>query len=174
MLKTVSSIATQIISAITGGLVQFTGPSAGSTRVITIPDSNATMARTDAAQTFNGTQTFNGSLVVPNGKITSASTGTIAIAGTYVITLAPIVSGILTYELELVGAGNNNTRAVYFVSSRYGSVNATSLSAATQGLGATHTVTAGSDGSSNLTITIANTNAGFAETGVWTFVGTFI
>jgi hypothetical protein len=121
-----------------------------------------------------GTIKTSGDLLVTNGKITSASFGTIAIAGNYVITLAPIVSGILSYEIELVGAGNNNTRAVYFVSSRVGSVNATSLSSATQGLGATHTVTAGSDGSNNLTITIANTNVGFAETGVWTFVGTFI
>ena len=121
-----------------------------------------------------GNINLSGSVIVPNGKMVSGSLGTIAIAGTYVITLAPIVSGILSYEIELVGAGNNNTRAVYFVSSRVGSVNATSLSAATQGLGATHTVTAGSDGSNNLTITIANTNVGFAETGVWTFVGTFI
>jgi hypothetical protein len=141
---------------------------------MTFPATSATIARTDAANNFTGNQTFGGDLIVTNGKITSASFGTIAIAGNYVITLAPIVSGILSYEIELVGAGNNNTRAVYFVSSRVGSVNATSLSASTQGLGATHTVTAGSDGSNNLTITIANTNAGFAETGVWTFVGTFI
>lgn len=56
MLKTISSIATQIISSITGGLVQFTGPTAGTTRVITVPNANATMARTDAGQTFVGTQ----------------------------------------------------------------------------------------------------------------------
>jgi hypothetical protein len=58
MLKTVSSIATQIISSITGGLVQFTGPAAGTTRVITVPNANATMARTDAAQSFTGDQTL--------------------------------------------------------------------------------------------------------------------
>lgn len=58
MLKTVSAIATQIISSITGGLVQFTGPAAGTTRVITVPNANSTMARTDAAQTFTGTQTL--------------------------------------------------------------------------------------------------------------------
>jgi hypothetical protein len=65
MLKTVSSIATQIISSITGGLVQFTGPAAGSTRVITVPNANATMARTDAAQSFTDDQTLStGNLVV--------------------------------------------------------------------------------------------------------------
>jgi hypothetical protein len=62
MLKTVSSIATQIISSITGGLVQFTGPAAGTTRTITVPNANATMARTDAAQTFTGTQTVQGNM----------------------------------------------------------------------------------------------------------------
>ena len=64
MLKTISSIATQIISSITGGLVQFTGPAAGTTRVVTIPNANATMARTDAAQSFTGDQTLGtGNLV---------------------------------------------------------------------------------------------------------------
>jgi hypothetical protein len=58
MLKTVSAIATQIISSITGGLVQFTGPAAGTTRVITVPNANATMARTDASQSFTGDQTL--------------------------------------------------------------------------------------------------------------------
>lgn len=70
MLKTVSSIATQIISAITGGLVQFTGPTAGTTRVITVPNANATMARTDAAQTFTGDQTVSDNLFV--GATTAA------------------------------------------------------------------------------------------------------
>jgi hypothetical protein len=58
MLKTVLASATQIISSITGGLVQFTGPAAGTTRVITVPNANATMARTDAAQSFTGDQTL--------------------------------------------------------------------------------------------------------------------
>lgn len=43
----------------TTGLMQITGPAAGQTRVITVPDANATMARTDAAQTFTGSQTFS-------------------------------------------------------------------------------------------------------------------
>lgn len=76
MLKTVSAIATQIISSITGGLVQFTGPATGTTRVVTVPDANATMARTDAAQSFVGDQTLsNGNLVVSPGKGIANSTG---------------------------------------------------------------------------------------------------
>lgn len=43
----------------TTGLMQVTGPSAGQTRVVTIPDANATMARTDAAQTLTGNQTIS-------------------------------------------------------------------------------------------------------------------
>jgi hypothetical protein len=77
MLKTVSAIATQIISSITGGLVQFTGPAAGTTRVITVPNANATMARTDAAQSLTGDQTLStGNLVMgTSGKGVTDSTG---------------------------------------------------------------------------------------------------
>lgn len=49
----------------TTGLMQITGPAAGQTRVVTIPDANATMARTDAAQSFTGDQTLaTGNLVI--------------------------------------------------------------------------------------------------------------
>jgi hypothetical protein len=161
-------MADKKISALTAASTPLAG-----TEVLPIVQSGATV-KVSVANLTDGRAISATNLTTTNAKMVSGSLGTIAIAGNYVITLAPIVSGILSYEIELVGAGNNNTRAVYFVSSRYGSVNATSLSASTQGLGATHTVTAGSDGSSNLTITIANTNVGFAETGVWTFVGTFI
>lgn len=40
------------------GILQVTGPGAGSTRVMTVPNANFTAARTDAAQTFTGDQTF--------------------------------------------------------------------------------------------------------------------
>ena len=43
----------------TTGILQVTGPGASSTRVMTVPDENFTVARTDAAQTFSGTQTFD-------------------------------------------------------------------------------------------------------------------
>ena len=44
--------------------MQITGPAAGQTRVVAIPDANATMARTDAAQSFTGDQTLaTGNLV---------------------------------------------------------------------------------------------------------------
>jgi hypothetical protein len=42
----------------TTGILQVAGPGAGTTRVMTTPNANFTAARTDAAQTFTGTQTF--------------------------------------------------------------------------------------------------------------------
>ena len=49
----------QIQSNATTGVLQVAGPTAGTTRVMTTPDANFTAARTDAAQTFSGTQTFS-------------------------------------------------------------------------------------------------------------------
>lgn len=48
----------QIQSNATSGVLQIVGPAAAATRVMTVPDANFTAARTDAAQTFTGTQTF--------------------------------------------------------------------------------------------------------------------
>lgn len=42
----------------TTGILQVAGPGVGTTRVMTTPDANFTVARTDAAQTFTGDQTF--------------------------------------------------------------------------------------------------------------------
>lgn len=42
----------------TSGILQVAGPGAGTTRVMTTPNANFTVARTDAGQTFTGTQTF--------------------------------------------------------------------------------------------------------------------
>jgi hypothetical protein len=51
----------------TTGILQVTGPTAATTRVVTVPDANFTAARTDAAQTFTGTQTIDGILNVTHG-----------------------------------------------------------------------------------------------------------
>lgn len=57
--------APSVKSNSTTGLMQVTGPAAGATRVVTIPDANATMARTDAAQSFTGNQTLaTGNLII--------------------------------------------------------------------------------------------------------------
>jgi hypothetical protein len=49
----------------TTGILQVTGPTAGTTRVATVPDANFTVARTDAAQSFTGDQTLStGNLII--------------------------------------------------------------------------------------------------------------
>ena len=48
----------------TTGILQVSGPTAGTTRTATVPDANWTAARTDAAQSFTGDQTLStGNLV---------------------------------------------------------------------------------------------------------------
>ena len=55
----------QIQSNTTSGLLQVVGPAAASTRVMTTPDANFSVARTDAAQSFTGDQTLStGNLVI--------------------------------------------------------------------------------------------------------------
>lgn len=49
----------QIQSNSTSGVLQVTGPATASTRVMTTPDANFTVARTDAAQTFTGNQNIS-------------------------------------------------------------------------------------------------------------------
>jgi hypothetical protein len=49
----------------TTGILQITGPVAGSTRVATVPDANFTVARIDASQSFTGDQTLStGNLII--------------------------------------------------------------------------------------------------------------
>lgn len=75
---TSATTSEQLKSNATTGVMQIVGPAAGTTRVVTIPDANATMARTDAAQTFTGTQTFStisASTIVLTPKISVASVG---------------------------------------------------------------------------------------------------
>lgn len=48
-----------IRAAATTGILQVSGPTAASTRTVTVPDANFTAARTDAAQSFTGDQTLS-------------------------------------------------------------------------------------------------------------------
>lgn len=72
----------QIQSNATSGVLQVTGPTAGTTRVMTTPDANFTAARTDAAQTFTGNQTFG--TATGSSVRTAISTGsTVSQAGSF-------------------------------------------------------------------------------------------
>jgi hypothetical protein len=77
-----------IRAAATTGILQVSGPTAGTTRTATVPDANWTAARTDAAQSFTGDQTLStGNLVVSNGKgidfSATAGTGTSELLSDY-------------------------------------------------------------------------------------------
>lgn len=63
----------QIQSNATSGVLQVTGPADEATRVMTTPDADFTVARTDAAQTFTGLQTFNNGISVPTSTISIGS-----------------------------------------------------------------------------------------------------
>jgi hypothetical protein len=63
----------QIQSNATSGVLQVAGPGAASTRVMTTPDANFTAARTDAAQTFTGTQTVENLITGINGLVENTS-----------------------------------------------------------------------------------------------------
>lgn len=64
---------TQIQSNSNSGILQITGPGASTTRVMTTPNANFTVARTDASQTFAAGQIFNSTIGI--GGATAASTG---------------------------------------------------------------------------------------------------
>lgn len=57
----------------TSGILQITGPAASSTRVMTVPNSNFTVARLDAAQTFSADQSINGSLTINTAQFNNVS-----------------------------------------------------------------------------------------------------
>lgn len=67
----------QIQSNATSGVLQVTGPAAGTTRVMTVPDANFTAARTNTGQTFTGNQIFDGTLTArrSSGDFTGYSIG---------------------------------------------------------------------------------------------------
>lgn len=55
-----------IRSNATSGILQVVGPAASTTRVMTTPNANFTVARTDAAQTFTGDQTLSAGNIIPS------------------------------------------------------------------------------------------------------------
>jgi hypothetical protein len=103
--------AAALKSSTTTGLMQITGPIAGQTRTMTIPDADFTAARTDAAQSFTGNQTLtDGNLIVASGKgidfSATAGTGTSELFNDYEEgTWTPVIAGTGpagTYELASI------------------------------------------------------------------------
>lgn len=81
-ISSIDGSSNSLKSNVTTGLMQIVGPAAGTTRVVTIPDSNCTLARTDAGQTFTGNQTLSGIVSFTNTTAsTSESTGAVILSG---------------------------------------------------------------------------------------------
>jgi len=105
MLKTVASILAQALSlksTSTTGQLQITGPGAGTTRTMTVPDANFTAARTDAGQTFTGNQTISGSLTMEIARFNNIGTAqTLSVVdqsgGTATVTAMQPGIGFTTY-----------------------------------------------------------------------------
>jgi len=69
MLKTITNIITKLTSNSSTGVLEVTGPAAGTTRVMTVPNANFTVARTDAAQSFTGNQTFGDKVITTSESV---------------------------------------------------------------------------------------------------------
>jgi len=107
---TSADTANQVKSNATTGVLQVVGPAAASTRVMTTPDANFTVARTNTGQTFTGYQTYSAS------------------AGTYIHTfISDATGGTVADGLEFVygdglakgGIRWNETITVYNTTSDY-------------------------------------------------------
>ena len=109
----------------TTGILQVTGPTAGTTRIATVPDANWTAARTDAAQSFSGVQGFTSIVAVGSSvglnyqfqATTNVAVGAAGFSQTLVLSNQSIQSvtlGVANTTLQLqpngadvsIGAGN--------------------------------------------------------------------
>lgn len=102
----------QIQSNATSGVLQIAGPAATTTRVMTVPDANFTVARTDAAQTFTGNQTVTGDFRVSDTYSIYLATGAeqkilaAGGAGTSYLTFSQWTGSVYTDRIRFDGNGN--------------------------------------------------------------------
>ena len=90
--------ATAVTSNATTGLMQIVGPGAGTTRVMTIPNANFTVARTDASNTFAASQLFpNGTAAAP-AIAPSADTDTGIYFGSNIVNVS--TNGTLSAQID--------------------------------------------------------------------------
>lgn len=120
MLKSISSIAAAIRSSLSTGVLAIAGPANGTTRTMTVPNADFTVARTDAAQTFTGTQTFSAGITGASGFQISGFTsyrssgGSASSPGDAAIYYNAATGYTLqaragsSYDWSLIDPGNNN------------------------------------------------------------------
>lgn len=101
-----------IRSNATTGVLQVAGPAVGTTRVMTTPNANFTAARTDAAQTFTGTQSFG--TTDTTSLRTSTSNGTILTIAGY-LGLTPANGNTKTLTITFDSALGTNSDAKLLV-----------------------------------------------------------
>lgn len=120
----------QIQSNATSGVLQVTGPAAGATRIMTVPDANFTAARTDAANSFTGDQTLidgnlrvgttnaNGDLAntksTTSGLFQTLSGTTASLAGGATEDITGLISGV-AYLVTCRGSSNTTTFVIHTV-----------------------------------------------------------
>ncbi|KAI9550468.1 hypothetical protein GHT06_003645 [Daphnia sinensis] len=191
-----TSNLTQVISSSFGGtgngFTKFVGPTV-SEKTYTLPTTNATLARTDAAQTFSGTQTFtstiegsitgNAATVTTNANLTGDVIGignTTTVKKINGVALSDLSTGILK-NTTLTGAPSIAIPGTDYLTptgSAAGLTGFPTLNQNTTGNAATATKLATSkliygnafDGSSNVTSIIAS-NFGGTGNGFTKFVG---
>jgi hypothetical protein len=91
-----------IRSNATTGILQVTGPGAGTTRVMTVPNANFTAARTDAAQTFTGDQSFTGRVT---SNVADGDPAQIANATNGHVRIIPYLDGVSYSTIIAYAAG---------------------------------------------------------------------
>jgi hypothetical protein len=139
-----SASLTGIIASTYGGtgngFTKFSGPTT-SEKTFTLPDSNATLARTDAAQTFTGAQTFSSTIVGSiNGNAATVTNG--------IYTTSKISDLAATTSAELAGKISDETGSGTLVF-------ATSPTLVTPTLGVATATSVGFSGATSGTATIA-------------------
>jgi hypothetical protein len=116
----------------TTGILQVVGPAAASTRVMTTPDANFTVARTDAGQTFTGNNNVDGLLSVntgPNtdGQIRIYNTTTRVLGAKYGVRFADSsfeTNGSI--YIEQAASGNNSAEMAFVANAGTGGIQITS------------------------------------------------
>jgi hypothetical protein len=86
-----------IRSNATSGLLQVVGPAAASTRVMTTPDANFSVARIDAGQTFVGSELFSGNTGSTTDPFSTGATQVVLKSGTSGVTYAFLIGGYTSF-----------------------------------------------------------------------------
>lgn len=100
----------------TTGILQVAGPGTGTTRTMTTPDANFTVARTDAAQTFTGAQKIAGTLKINSVpasvqvgmSVLTAAFGTVTTGQSIQIDVDFGTDGTFVIEMTAKGANSSN------------------------------------------------------------------